>query len=122
MDKDQVAAVLEEIGTLLELQGENPFKTRAYHNAARTLEGLTVPLEQLVAEDRLGEVKGFGEALRDKVTTLVTTGRLPYHEELRASVPSGLLEMLEIQGLGPKKVRRLHLELGVDSVDALTAA
>ncbi len=122
MDKDQVAAVLEEIGTLLELQGENPFKTRAYHNAARTLEGLTVPIEQLVAEDRLGEVKGFGEALRDKVTTLVTTGRLPYHEELRASVPSGLLEMLEIQGLGPKKVRRLHLELGVDSVDALTAA
>lgn len=122
MDKDQVAAVLEEIGTLLELQGENPFKTRAYHNAARTLEGLTVPIEQLVAEDRLGEVKGFGEALRDKVTTLVTTGRLPYHEELRASVPPGLLEMLDIQGLGPKKVRRLHLELGIDTVDALTAA
>ena len=122
MDKEEVAAVLSEIGTLLELKGENPFKTRAYHNAARVLEGLTEPLEKIVAENRLGELKGFGEALQDKVTRLVTTGRLPYHDELKASLPPGLPALLEIQGLGPKKVKRLHDELGIDSVEKLEAA
>jgi len=122
MDKNEVAAVLEEIGTLLELKGENPFKTRAYHNAVRVLEGLTGSLETLVAEKRLGELKGFGEALQDKVTILVTTGRLPYYEELKASLPPGLPALLEIQGLGPKKVKRLHDELGVDSMEKLEAA
>jgi len=122
MDKEEVAAVLSEIGTLLELKGENPFKTRAYHNAARVLEGLTEPLEKIVAEHRLGELKGFGEALQEKVTRLVTTGTLPYHDELKASLPPGLPALLEIQGLGPKKVKRLHDELGIDSVEKLEAA
>ena len=122
MDKEEVAAVLSEIGTLLELKGENPFKTRAYHNAARVLEGLTEPLEKIVAEHRLGELKGFGEALQEKVTRLVTTGKLPYHDELKASLPPGLPALLEIQGLGPKKVKRLHDELGIDSVEKLEAA
>lgn len=122
MNRDEVAAILEEIGVLLELKGENPFKTRAYHNAARTLEGLSVPLEKLVAEGRLGELKGFGEALQAKVATLVTTGRLPYYEELKASVPPGLVEMLHLPGVGPKKVKKLHDELGLESVDQLEAA
>lgn len=122
MDKDQVAAVLSEIGVLLELQGENPFKCRAYANAARLLEGLTEPLEKLVAERRLGELKGIGEALQEKITTLVTTGRLPYYEELKASIPPGLVQMLEIPGLGPKRIKLLHEKLGVDSVEALEAA
>jgi DNA polymerase (family 10) len=69
MDKDQVAEILVEIGTLLELKGENPFKTRAYANAARILEGLSEPLDQLIAEDRLGEIKGIGEGLQKKITT-----------------------------------------------------
>jgi DNA polymerase (family 10) len=122
MDKDQVAAVLAEIGVLLELKGENPFKCRAYANAARLLEGLTEPIEKLVAERRLGELKGIGEALQEKITTLVTTGRLPYYEELKASIPPGLVEMLEIPGLGPKRIKLLHDKLGVDSVEKLEAA
>lgn len=122
MDKEQVAAILEEIGVLLELKGENPFKTRAYANAARVLEGLAEPLERVVAEGRLGQLKGFGEALQEKVATLVTTGRLPYYEELKASVPPGLVEMLGIPGVGPKKVKKLHDELGLDSVAALEQA
>jgi len=122
VDKDQVAAVMTEIGTLLELKGENPFKTRAYHNAARTLEGLNEPLARLVAEKRLGELKGIGEALQEKITTLVTTGRLPYHEELKASLPPGLLGLLELQGVGPKKVKKMYDELGVDSLESLEAA
>ena len=122
MDKDQVAEVLAEIGVLLELKGENPFKTRAYTNAARLLEGLAEPLDKLVAEERLGELKGIGEALQDKITVLVTTGRLPYYEELKASIPAGLVELLDIPGLGPKKVRALHDRLGVDSTAKLEAA
>ncbi len=122
MDKDRVAEILVEIGVLLELKGENPFKTRAYQNAARTLEGLTEPLETLVAEKRLGELKGFGEALQDKITTLVTTGRLPYYEELKASIPPGLLAMLDLPGVGPKKVKVLHEQLGIESIEQLEAA
>lgn len=122
MDKDQVAAVLAEIGVLLELKGENPFKTRAYANAARVLEGLSEPLERLVAEKRLGGLKGIGEALQEKITLLVTTGRLAYHEDLKASVPAGLIEMLGLPGLGPKRVKALHDALAVDSVDRLEAA
>lgn len=122
MDKAKVAEILVEIGTLLELKGENPFKTRAYSNAARTLEGLTVPLSQLVAEGRLGEVPGIGEAIEQKVTELVSTGRLKYYDELKASVPPGLLEMLGIPGLGPKKVKALHDQLGLDTVEKLEAA
>ena len=121
MDKDQVAGVLIEIGTLLELKGENPFKTRAYQNGARVLEGLQEPLDKIVAENRLGELKGIGEALQEKITTLVLTGKLPYYEDLKASVPAGLLELLGLQGLGPKKVKKLHDELGVDSIEKLEA-
>ena len=117
-----MAEILAEIGFLLELKGENPFKTRAYTNAARTLEGLTEPLEKIVAEKRLGEIKGFGDALQDKITKLVTTGSLPYYDDLKASIPAGLVELLSISGLGPKKVKKLNDELGVDSVDSLEAA
>ncbi len=122
MDKEQVAEILVEIGTLLELKGENPFKTRAYANAARAIEGLSEPLTKIVAENRLGEIKGVGEALTKKITELVTTGKLKYYDELKASIPPGLIEMLEIPGLGPKKIQALNQKLGVDSVEKLEAA
>ncbi|MHB1307675.1 MAG: DNA polymerase/3'-5' exonuclease PolX [Limisphaerales bacterium] len=122
MDKEQVAEALNEIGVLLELKGENPFKTRAYANAARTLEGLTEPLETIVDEDRLHGIKGIGDALQEKITTLVKTGQLPYLKELRASIPAGLIEMLQIPGLGPKKVKAVWDQLGITDVGALEAA
>lgn len=122
MDKAKVAEILLEIGTLLELKGENPFKTRAYGNAARTLEGLSEPLTQIVAEKRLGEIKGIGEALEQKITELVETGKLKYYEDLKASIAPGLVEMLEISGLGPKKIQAMHKQLGVDSIAKLEAA
>jgi DNA polymerase (family 10) len=122
MDKDRVAAILSEIGVLLDLKGENPFKTRAYANAARVIENLPEPLDQLVAEHRLGEIKGIGEALQKKITELVATGRLGYYEDLKASFPPGLFALLQIPGLGPKKVRALHETLGIDSLDTLEAA
>jgi len=122
MDKDQVAEVLAEIGVLLELKGENPFKTRAYANAARTLEGLNEPLDRLITEQRLGDLKGIGEALQKKITQLVTTGHLPYYEELKASIPAGLVAMLHIPSLGPKKVKALHERLGLETIEQLEAA
>ncbi|NGO40461.1 DNA polymerase/3'-5' exonuclease PolX [Limisphaera ngatamarikiensis] len=122
MNKEQVAAILTEIGTLLELKGENPFKTRAYLNAARAIESLDEPLEKVVAEGRLDQIKGIGESLRDKITELVTTGRLGYYEELKASIPPGLIELLEIPGLGPKRILTLREKLGIESVDALEKA
>ena len=122
MTRDDVAAVLEEIGVLLELKGENPFKSRAYFNAARALESLNEPLDKLVAEKRLGEIKGLGDALQAKITTLITEGRLPYYEDLKASIPPGLVELLNIPGVGPKKVKKLHDRLGIDSTEKLEAA
>jgi DNA polymerase (family 10) len=122
MDKERVAEILLEIGTLLELQGENPFKTRAYQNAARAVESLSEPLANLVAEKRLGGIKGIGDALEQKITELVETGRLAYYEKLKASIPPGLTDLLEISGLGPKKIRALQQKLGVDSVEKLEAA
>ena len=122
MDKDKVAEILTEIGVLLELKGENPFKTRAYSNGARVIEGLNEPLAKLVTEKRLGEIKGIGEALEQKITELVETGKLKYYEELKASIPPGLLEMLEISGLGPKKIQAMNKQLGIDSIEKLEAA
>jgi DNA polymerase (family 10) len=122
MDKGQVAEVLVSIATLLELKGENPFKTRAYQNAARTIETLSEPLDKVVAEARLGDIKGIGEALQQKITELVTTGRLQYYEDLKAATPPGLVAMLDIPGLGPKKIKAVHDELGIDTVEKLEQA
>ena len=122
MNKDQVTDILQEIGILLELKGENPFKTRAYQNGARAIEGLTESLEKVVAEGRLGDIPGLGDALQQKITLLVTTGRLEYYEELKASLPAGLLTLLEIPGLGPKKAKALYEKLGVSNLELLKAA
>jgi len=122
MNKAEIVEVLEEIAVLLELKGENPFKIRAYQAGARALETLEDDLGLLVAEGRLGEVKGIGSALVDKIAALHRTGELDYYVRLKASVAPGLIEMLEIPGLGGKKVKRLHDELGVDTVAGLKAA
>src|SRR5438874_5228701 len=98
MDKEQVALVLDEIGTLLELQGENPFRCQAYHNAARAVQQLEENLADVVANGKLVEVRGIGETLRDKITTLVTTGSLPFYDQVRQKTPPGLLQMIRIQG------------------------
>jgi DNA polymerase (family X) len=123
MEKHGVAGLLEEIGILLELKGENPFKSRAYYNAARTVELMgEEELEKLVREDKLKDVKGIGAALNDKLKELVLTGRLPYYEELKASVPEGLLEMLKVPGLGPRKVRALYDLLEITTLAELEYA
>ncbi len=120
--RDQVVGILERIALLLELQGENPFKVRAYHNGARALELLEGDLATLVHEDRLHGIPGIGDALREKISTLVTTGRLPYYEELCAQFPATLFELFDVSGLGPKKIKVLHEKLGVSSLADLERA
>lgn len=122
MTKDEVAAVLDEIGTLLELKGENSFRCQAYHNGARIIEQLEEDINDLVAEGRLGQVRGIGETLQQKIATLVTQNELPFLDELRASIPAGLVDMLRIPGLGPKKVKAIHDALGVTTIQELQVA
>ena len=105
MDKADIVIILEDIAVLLELKGENPFKIRAYSAGARALENLEADLGELIASGELGSVRGIGAALVDKIEMLYATGTLEYYTELRASVAPGLIEMLEIPGLGGKKVK-----------------
>ncbi len=123
MTKNEIADVLSEIGMLLELSGENPFKIRAYQSGARALEVMEeAELVRLIAAGELGTIKGFGDALVQKITELHTTGRLGFFEKLKASIEPGLAEMLQIPGLGPKKIRALHSKLGIASIAALGQA
>jgi DNA polymerase (family 10) len=122
MDKKQIAEVFEEIAALLELKGENPFRVRAYQNAARMMDGLQEDLSKLVAENRLTEIKGIGKDLAGKIVEMVTTDKLRAHEELKASLPPGLLDMLRIPGFGPKGVKAVYDKLKVDSIEKLEAA
>ncbi|ABX31222.1 PHP domain protein [Petrotoga mobilis SJ95] len=122
MDKKTVIDILDEISLLLELKGENPFKIRAYYNAARALETLDEDIEVLVKNNKLKEVKGIGEAINKKITELITTGRLEYYENLKASIPGGLVEMLKIPGLGPKKIKTLYDKLDIKTVGELEYA
>jgi DNA polymerase (family 10) len=120
--KDQTADLLESIARLLELKGENLFKIRAYTHAARALETFTGDLSKLAAEGRLGEIPGIGKAIAEKLGEWFATGRLEYYEQLKAEFPTGLFELFELQGLGPKKIKALWEQLGVTSVAELQAA
>ncbi len=87
MKNSEIARVFQDIADLLELKKENPFKIRAYQKAVRSIEQLPVEVEPLVAEDRLREIPGVGEAIARKITELVTTGKLDYYEKLKAEFP-----------------------------------
>ncbi|MBI3621075.1 MAG: DNA polymerase/3'-5' exonuclease PolX [Nitrospirae bacterium] len=122
MKARDISEILSDIATLLELKGDNPFKIRAYEQGARIVEGLGDQLEPLVREGRLHEHKGIGPALSEKITELVTTGRLAYYDELRKEFPATIFDLLNIPGLGPKRVRLLYQKLGVRSLGELEYA
>ena len=113
MTNRDIAAAFDEVADLLEFQDANPFRVRAYRNAARKIGDYAEPLERIVADpDReLTEIDGIGKDLAEKIAELVKTGKLPMLEELRAQVPPGVMALLRIPGLGPKKAATLHKEL-----------
>jgi DNA polymerase (family 10) len=122
MDKKQVAAILDEMGTLFELKGENPFKCRAFHNAARVIEALTQDLAGLVDSGNIRGVKGIGEHLSEIITDLVKSGKSKEYEQVKASLPEGLLQMVRIPGLGPKRIKVLYEKLKLKSISELKEA
>ncbi|NLW09217.1 MAG: DNA polymerase/3'-5' exonuclease PolX [Firmicutes bacterium] len=122
MDRHELARIFNETGLLLELKGENPFKARAYYNAARTVENLGEDLEKLVKEERLHEVPGFGEAIVKKIHEWAQTGKIEFYENLKNTTPPGLLEFLRIPGLGPKRINQLYTVLKISSLEDLEEA
>jgi len=122
MDRKAVARVLEQIASFMELKGESTFRVRAYSSAARAIEGLPVEVDVALADGSLAETKGVGPATLQIVTEVLRAGRSSLLEELREQVPPGLVEMLQISGLGVAKVRQIHEALDIDSLPELEAA
>src|SRR5262249_18920388 len=122
METARIAQVLEEMGTLLEVRGENPFRCRAYHNAAQALRGLPSDLSEMIDGGQLAKVSGIGETMHAKIVQLSTTGQLPAYDDLRRQTPPGLVALLRVPGLGPKKIKLLHETLAVESLADLREA
>src|SRR3954453_5658968 len=122
MDKATIAGVREKIATLLELKGENPFKIRAYVNAARSLETWGGNIADLGNEEVLEKIPGIGKAIAAKIKELVETGSLKFFDELRAEFPADILELFSLPGLGAKKIKALHEKLQVSSIAQLHEA
>jgi DNA polymerase (family 10) len=122
MDRKEIAKVLEEVAGLLDLKGENPFKVRAYENAARAVLSFEGDLDEAVANRALLETRGIGASIFGGIESLVKTGHFPLHEELRASLPAGLADFLRVPGLGARKAKALHDALGVGSLEELEKA
>ncbi len=122
MDKKTVAGLLEELGVLLEVKGESPFKSLAYIKAARTLLAQPGELDDIIKETGLKGIKGIGEGIRERILELHKTGKLAYYEEVKASIPPGLTQMMTIPGLGPHKAKAIYDALGIASIGELAYA
>jgi DNA polymerase (family 10) len=121
VDNLSIARVLAEIGDLLEIKNENPFKIRAYRNASDTIAHLGEPIAALSLADRLG-IPGIGKDLAGKISELIETGRIPYHQELLQEFPPTILDLLRLQGVGPKTVALLYRGLEIRTLDDLERA
>lgn len=118
-----ITAIFEEIAELLEIQGENPFRIRAYHNAARELLSLGVPVADMLSRgEDLTELPGIGKDLAAKITEIVGTGHCGALDRLRKQLPAAITELLKIPGLGPKRVRALYQQLHIGNPDELARA
>jgi DNA polymerase (family X) len=122
LDKHELVRIFSELGLLLELKGENPFKSRAYYNAARSLENLDEDLSVLIQEGRLCQIPGFGDALVKKITEWAQTGAIAYYENHKSSIPEGFLELMRIPGLGPKKINQIYHSLDITNISQLEQA
>ncbi|MCA6121242.1 DNA polymerase/3'-5' exonuclease PolX [Bradyrhizobium sp. WSM 1704] len=122
LDARAVAGLLREYAQRTALRGGNPYRSKAYSRAADSLAAIAVPLDVLIAEDRLTEIPGVGDAIADIIIKLHKTGSHPSLEKLRKEIPAGVLEMLAVPGLRPEKVLRLYKDLGIASLAELEAA
>lgn len=122
MDKREIAAIFEEIADLLEMKNDNPFRIRAYRNAARSLLNTSNDLKEMIRNETLTELEGIGDDLAEKIKTLATKGKLPFYENLKKSIPAPLMKLRQVEGLGPKKVQTLYKKLKISSIEELKKA
>jgi DNA polymerase (family 10) len=122
MTKSEIAGILEQIAALLELKGENPFKIRAYTNAARAIETFGGNVPNFQDEEAVAKIPGIGKSIALKIKEVAATGSLKYLEELSAEFPSGIMELFSLSGLGAKKIRALYDQLGISSIEQLQKA
>ena len=122
MSAASIVSILEDIGRLLEIKGENAFKCRAYNKAARALADNLTELDQLISEGRLREIRGIGEAIAGRISEYVATGRIEYYEDLKREFPESLLELTGIPNLGPRKIKLLFETFSIASVGELEYA
>lgn len=124
MENADIAKIFHEIADLLEIKGENPFRVRSYRNAGLVIEGLPESVKAIVErnEKELEEIPGIGKSIHEKIVEIIKTGKCSYHQELLKEFPSGLLELLRVQGIGPKKVKLLYEELGIKGIADLEKA
>lgn len=124
MNNAQIVSIFEEIADLLEFDNANPFRVRAYRNGARVINDLAEPVVTIIADpDReLTDIEGIGKDLAGKIVALLETGQVEMHQELLSKIPSTVLALLRIPGLGPRKAAVLHHELGIGTLDQLKAA
>ena len=122
LNASDVAKLLQEFGQRTAFRGGNPYRAQAYTRAAENLLALAEPLGEIVAEKRLREIPGIGDAIADIVTKLHKTGRHPVLDAMRKEIPEGALELLSVPGLRPEKALKIYKELGVSSVEELEQA
>jgi DNA polymerase (family 10) len=109
-----IEAVLDAVADLLEIKGENPFRVRAYRNAARTVQGLSESVAEMVRRGQaLSDLPGVGKDLAGKIDEIVETGALEFLKELQGEMPAGLTDLMKVPGLGPKRVAVLYKQLGI---------
>jgi len=122
MDNGEVAHILNAMADMLEIKGDNPFRIRAYRRAAQNIEGLAEDVATLTVRHTLEEIPGIGKDLASKIHEIITTGTFQEYEKLKAQVPSGVVELLKIPGVGPKTAQFLYETKGIDSIARLEAA
>ncbi len=122
MHNEEVAHIFHAIADMLEIKGDNPFRIRAYRRAAENIEGLAEDVATLIERNALEEIPGIGKDLASKMREIVNTGTCQEYEKLKGEVPPGLVELLEVPGIGPKTAKLLHEERGIDSIEKLEAA
>ncbi len=122
MKNPEISAIFRDIANILEIKGGNPFRIRAYEKAAQNIEGLSEDIENFIQEDRLREIPGIGQDLSERIKEYAASGKIKIFEDLKKTIPPGLLELLKVPSIGPKTAKLLYKELKIKNVPDLEKA
>jgi len=122
MDNQEIAKILDDVGDMLDIKGEMPFKIRAYHRAANSIRSLPEDINKISKEERLSQIPAVGKGIADRIQELLSTGKMGFYEALKEDIPSQILELMQIPGLGPRKAKQLYDELNITTIQELHAA